>query len=240
MLHQANHWIEIAEIAVSALLLCRILLLRLHRVYLFITLACVLGLLFDGVRLWLGEKSQASQRIFDYSSFLYAVVFPMAAWDVFEEIKNQVAKLRRLALGRLVSSLFLTVIFGLIMNALIDTNDTNGEPSVVSMLALILWVGACAASLAFLYTIYQVLRKQPITRPNNTNVWMYYYGLSFLAEVLSFFLWFVASAATKSESTGDVLAIVFNTFGIALTIWCILKLRAIPSDLPSASESARL
>ncbi len=237
MLHQATYWTEITGFAVNAVLLCRVLALRLYRVYLFITLACILGLLFDGAVFWLGEKSQASTRIFIYSRFVYAFVFPMVAWDVFEEMKAQVAKLRRLAIARLISGLFFAVVFGLIMAAFAD--DSSGEPVLVGILALVLWVGTSTASFAFLYTMYRTLRTQPIVRPNNTNVWMYYYGLSFLAEVLFCFSWFVTDSI-KSETLGDVLAMVFTIFDIALTGWCIFKLRAIPSDLPSASPSTQL
>jgi len=239
MLHQANHWTEIAGIALSAVLLCRVLALRLYRVYLFITLACVLDVLFDGIVLWSGEGSQASIRIFIYSRFIYAFVYPMVAWDVFEEIKNQVGKLRRLAIIRLISGLFFAVIFGLIMAASLDFENTNGESAVTYTLALVLWAGATTASFAFLLTIYRVLRNQPITRPNNTNVWMYYYGLSFLLEVVSCFVW-LAVPLTKSETAKDALDIAFTVFGIVLTSWCILKLRAITSDLPSAPENAPL
>ena len=137
MLHQTSHWIEIASLAVGALLLCRVLLLRLYRVYLFITLACLLDLLFGGVFFWLGDGSQANDRVFLYSRFIYALVYPMAAWDVFEEIKTQVGKLRRLAIGRLISGLFFAVIFGLIMAAFTDTGDANSESIVLSTLALI-------------------------------------------------------------------------------------------------------
>ena len=239
MLHQASHWTEIAGVAVSAILFYRVLALRLYRVYLFITLACILGLLFDGVLLWLGDQSPASSRVFLYSRFIWAFVYPMAAWDVFEEIKAQIGKLRRLAIGRLISGLFFAVIFGLIMAAFMDTDDTNGEPVVLGSLALVLWAGATTASFAFLYSIYRVLRTQPIVRPNNTNVWMYYYGLSFLAELLFCFLW-ITAPLTKSEAVGDVIAIVFTIFDIVLTSWCIFKLRAVASDMPSAPENAPL
>ena len=239
MLHQANHWTEIAGIAISAILLCRILALRLYRVYLFITLACVLDVLFDGIVLWLGEGSQAGDRVIIYSRFIYALVYPMVAWDVFEEIKNQVGKLRKLAIVRLISGLFFAVIFGLIMAASINSDNTNGEPVFTYTLALVLWAGSTTASFAFLLTIYRVLRTQPIVRPNNTNVWMYYYGLSFLAEVVFCFL-ALAVPLTKSEAAKDVVDIAFTAFGIILTSWCILKLRAVASDLPSASENAPL
>ena len=239
MLHQASHWVEIAGAAVSALLLFRVLVLRLYRIYLFITLACVLDLLFDGVLLWLGEGSQASERVFLYSRFIYALVYPLAAWDVFEEIKTQVGKLRRLAIGRLISGLFFAVIFGLMMAVFIDTGDTNGESALLSILALVLWAGATTASFAFLLTIYRVLRTQPIVRPSNTNVWMYYYGLSFLAEVIFCFL-LLATQVTTSDVLRDMLAIVFTAFDIILTGWCIVRLRPVVSDLPSASENAQL
>lgn len=239
MLHQASHWIDIAGVAVSALLLCRILLLRLHRVYLFITLVCVLDLLFDGALLWFGEGSPVTDRIFLYSRFIYAIVYPMVAWDVFEEFKAQVGKLRRAAIGRLISGLFFAVLFGLIMAAFIDTDGPNSDSVVVVTLALVLWAGATTASFAFLYTIYRVLRTQPMLLPNNTHVWMYYYGLSFLAEVISCFLW-LGMETTSSSVLKDWLGIVFTMFGIVLTGWCIFKLRAVASsDLPSASENVR-
>src|SRR3954447_639383 len=114
MLSQVNHWLEIAATTVDALLLCRVLLLRLQRTYLFITLACVLTVLFDGVQLWLGSASDASVRVFIYSRFLWALLFPLVAWDVFEELKGQLGKLRRVAVGRLASGLFFAVVFSLV------------------------------------------------------------------------------------------------------------------------------
>jgi hypothetical protein len=238
MLHQTSHWIEIAGFAISALLLCRVLLLRLYRVYLFITLACTLDVLFNGVSLWLGGPSPAYDRLFIYSRFIYALVYPMAAWDVFEEIKAQVDKLRRLAIGRLISGLFFAVIFGLIMAAFIDTDNANGGSVVAFTLALVFWAGSTTASLAFLFTIHRVLRTQPMAKPSNTSVWMYYFGLSFLAEVIFCFLLIGMQGA--SETANDVLTIAFDSFSIALTSWCILRLRPAMSDLPSAPENVRL
>src|SRR5579875_1216112 len=103
MLNQVNHWMDFVGTAVDCALLLRILLLRLHRTYLFITLAAVLAVFFDGILLWLGPDSREFSRVFIYSRFLYIVVFPAAAWDVFEEAKGPVASLRRLGMRRLVS-----------------------------------------------------------------------------------------------------------------------------------------
>ena len=67
---------------------------------------------------------------------------------------------------------------------------------------------------------------------------MYYFGLSFLADVI--FCFVLLGAQGASEALRDVLAIVFSAFDIALTSWCIFKLRPAVSDLPSAPANARL
>ena len=217
-------------------------MLRLHRIYLFITLACLLALFFDLVALWLGTSSAEGQRVFLYNRFLYAILFPLAAWDSFEEVKTQIAKLRRLAAARLVSGLFFAAIFGLIMSAFFETKDANGGSALVTTLGLILWAGSSTASLAFLWTLHRQIRAQNIARPNNTFVWMTYYELSLIGEVLSCLslLVLASAAAYVSSQTADTLNIAFNSYGILVTAWCILKLRAVASDFPSAPENASL
>jgi hypothetical protein len=51
MLSQLNHWMQYVGVAVDALLLLRILTLKLHRSYVFITLASVLAVFFDAIAL---------------------------------------------------------------------------------------------------------------------------------------------------------------------------------------------
>ena len=70
MLDQVTHWIEIASAAVDGLLLLRVLQLKLQRIYVFITLACVLSLFFDGVSIWLGTQSREAGMAFLYSRFV--------------------------------------------------------------------------------------------------------------------------------------------------------------------------
>jgi hypothetical protein len=67
MVSQLNHWIEIAGSAVDALLLFRVLQLKLYRVYVFITLSCVLAVFFDGLMLWFHSDSREFARILIYS-----------------------------------------------------------------------------------------------------------------------------------------------------------------------------
>jgi hypothetical protein len=237
MLSQANHWIEIMGTAVDALLLCRVLLLKLQRVYLFITLACLLALFFDGVDLWLATDPDRSLRLFLYSRFLYAFLFPLVVWDVFEEMKPQISKIRRMAVGKLVSGLFFATVFGFLLSALAPSDDHNGT-SVLAMLGLVLWAGSSTASLAFVWTLRRALRAQNLGPPNNTVVWMAFWQLFLLAQVLYCFCSLMLPYL--KNGTADALNIVFNSYGIVITAWCILKLRALPSDVPSAPANANL
>jgi hypothetical protein len=242
MLNEFNHWMEIAGTAVDAILLIRVLALRLHRIYLFITLACVVGLISDIANLWFGGDEQVGFRLFLYTRFLYVIVFPLVSWDVFEEMKTQVTKLRKIAIVRLISGLIVTAIFGLIMTAMLDTtNSTPGEPPVLITLGLLLWAGAASASLIFLRNIDRVLRLQRSERPHNTNVWMYFYELSFLGEILSCLILLLASLLkTNAGLVTNILGLVLMTYGILITAWCVLRLRAAPTDVASASENASL
>jgi hypothetical protein len=237
MLTQVNHGIEVAAIAVDALLLLRILQLRLYRTYLFITLACVVGLFFDSVGLWLGTDSRESVRVFLYSRFLYAFIFPAASYDVWEEVKTHIARIRKLALFRLVASLTLTAILGLIIAGL-SGNEENGNETFVGTFAIILWAAASTASLAFLWSLHRLTRAQKMVLPNNTAVWLLYYQLLLAGEVVACFLIIIGAQFNSFVTTAFDISL--NLYGVLITLWCIWKLRALASDVPSAPENASL
>ncbi len=239
MLTQANHWLEIVGTALDAILLGRVFLLRLYRLYVFITLGCLLSVFFDVVFLWLEPDARSSANVFIYSKFLYAFLFPLIAWDVFEEIGAQIAKLRRLAIIRLVSGLVFACLFGLVVSMFLDTSDSNGDASVATTVGLLLWAGSSTAALAFLWTLHRQTRAQKIELPNNTYVWLVFWELSFLAEVLTCF-WFLVLPLFKSHAVEEGVQLVFTLYGIAITAWCVFKLRAVASSVPSAPANAGL
>ena len=238
MLTQASHWMAIAGTAVDALLLCRVLMLRLQRVYVFITLACLVSVFFDLVSLWLANDAEGSTRVFFYSRFLYLFLFPLVGSDVFEEMKPQIAKLRKAALARLISGLFFAVLFGFLMSLFAAPQDSSGSPLLVFTMAIVLWAGSGTATLAFLWTLDRAIRAQNIPRPHNTAIWVVFWQLDLLAEVLYCF-YILMSQVTGKTALSDVVYLLFGTYGIAITLWCILKLRALPSDVPSAPASAQ-
>jgi hypothetical protein len=237
MLNQVNHWLEVAGTAVDALLVLRILQLRLHRTYLYITLACVLSVFFDGIMLWFHSDSREFGRIFIYSRFLYIFVYPAAAHDVWEEVKTQVARIRRLATFRLVSSLLLAAVLGLIISGLAGSDEAGGE-AVLATFGVILWAASTTASLAFLWSMHRLVRAQKIEAPGNTAVWLLFYQLSLSGEVVACFLLIIDQQFNSVVTTA--IDVSLGLYGILITLWCIWKLRALPSDVSSAPENASL
>jgi hypothetical protein len=145
--------------------------------------------------------------------------------------------LRRMAMGRLISGLVLTSILGLLIAGSADSADSSSNGTLVGTIAVILWAGASTASLAFLFTVQRILRAQKVDLPNNTFVWMRYFELSFLAEVVNCFS-SLAFSFVRSTAAVGVVNIVFICYEIAITVWCLFRLRMIQSDVPSAPLQA--
>jgi hypothetical protein len=232
MLTQLNHWVMIAGTAIDALLLLRILQLRLQRTYLFITLAALLTLFFDVVSLWVGPESRANVNLFIYSRFLYFFVLPAAAYDVWEEAKPQIVAVRKFATQRLIASLTLTSIFGLIIASVASSE----EESVIGEFAVVVWAAASTASLAFLWSVHRLARAQKTVLPGNTSVWLSYYRLSLAGEVVWCFL--LIAVRLFQPVVIDTLNLCLNLYEIGITLWCIWRLRAVATDVPSAPERA--
>ncbi len=236
MLNQVIHWIQMTGTVVDGLLLLRILLLKLQRTYVFLTLFCGIEFLFDIAAWVLGWDSRATEHIFFYSRFLYAVLFPLMAWDVFEEMPKQILKLRRAFGVRLVTGIFVSAIFGLLVYATFDDQDVNSTSAITEMAGMVVWTGSSSASLAFVWSLYRLLRKQKIATPHNTAIWMKFYLLSLLSSIL--YLAFLFFTASLSETQRNAVALVFLFFDLGLTGWCIVRLRALPSEDRPATEIA--
>lgn len=237
MLSQLNHWIEIAGVAIDAALVLRILQLKLHRTYFYITLACVLTLLFDAAGIWFGTESRESIRIFLYSRFLYALVYPAAAYDVWEEVGTQVTKLRRSAIFRLVASLTLASVFGLFISSF-AVSEESGTDTLIATFAVILWAAVTTASLAFLWSMHRAVRAQKLVLPNNTAVWLLFYQLLLAGEVAACFLIIIGQQFNPFVTNS--LDISLNLYGILIMLWCIWRLKALAVNVPSAKENASL
>jgi hypothetical protein len=238
MLNETIRWMQIVGTVADGLLLWRVLALKLHRVYAFIALYCVLEFFFDVAGWWLGWQSEESARVYFYSRFLYAALFPAMGWDVFEEVKSQVAKLRRLPTARLISGLFVTGIFGCLMFATLEEKDLNGSSARADLVGVFLWTGSCAACLVFAGTLYRATRVQKLELPNNTSVWFIFFVLTLVGAILeSVVLLFGFKLSTLQQ---HIVTLVFLSFDLALTGWCILRLKAVPSHGTATPENVSL
>jgi hypothetical protein len=236
MLSQVNHWLDFAATAIDLLLLLRVVTLKLHRTYFFIALACLLSVFFDGVALWLGPDSDENLRVFLYSRFLYAFVYPVAAWDVFEEFTPHLAKLRRLAISRTITSLVLITLFGLALSAFLASGNDADDSVFLKTLAIFVWTGSAAASLSFLWVMHKEMRAQKLSPPRNTFVWLVFYELVLLGEIVSCFV--VQISSMFSAAGKEILTLALLSYGMSVTVWCAIKLRALPREAPSEPAGA--
>jgi hypothetical protein len=234
MLQEAIHWLEMIATVTDGLLLLRVLSLRLNRVYLFVTLFCAVTLLIDVASWVLGWDSPETVRVSVYTQYLFALVFPLVAWDIFEEVKPQTAKLRRARAPRLFSGVLLSLICGLVGSATLEDKDFSGASTSVVFVGLIMWVGSCTTSLLFVWFVYKHLRSQPGEVPRNSATWSQYY----MATLALFLLECAFSFFDPNATAKDIIRIVFLILGVAVTLWCVIRLRALPQDTAPAVEGA--
>jgi hypothetical protein len=237
MLTQINHWMEYASAVIDVFFLLRVLALRLQRTYVFLTLACVLTVFFDVIDLMLAHDSPEAQRMWVYSNLLFAVVFPFAAWDVFEEIPASLAPLRRTAILRTLTSVLMVSFLGLLLaSPAFNSDDPLGLP-FLSTLMIVVSTGSATGCLTFFWAMRRAFRLQKLALPHNTFVWMIFYALLLAGQIVIWFLLLLEETLGQTSSAlgPQLVETALATYGIAITIWCGVKLRALPKDLPSAS-----
>jgi hypothetical protein len=236
MLTQLDHWLEYTSAAMDAALLLRVLTLRLQRTYVFLTLACALAVLFDVAILSLARDSPERVRVGVYSSLLVAFVFPLAAWDVFEEIATSMAAMRRVAILRTLTSLLMVTFFGLVLASPSFHSEDPAGLAFLLTLTVIVSTGSATGCLTFFWAMRRAMRVQKITLPHNTFVWMVYYALLMGGQIVTWMLLLLVDALALSASAfATCINIAVDTFSVAITVWCAVRLRALPKDVPSAT-----
>ena len=238
MLKHVIEWLQMVVTVVEGLLLLRVLSLKLHRVYAFITLYCVLNLFFDAASWYLGWETPETGHIFIYSLFFFAPLYPLASWDVFEESKTMLAKLRRLQMIRLVSGLFITCLCALLLGLTIEPTDTSGNPIMAAFIGIFLLTGSASACAAFLWFMYRFIRTNKLGIAHNTVIWMLFFILALTLQIADCLAEFIRSLIPPLAS--DLTSLVLLSLDSVLFAWCILRLKAVPSDVPSAPEKASL
>jgi len=238
MLKHAIEWLQMAVTVMEGLLLVRVLFLKLHRVYAFITLYCVLNLFFDAASWYLGWETPETSRVFIYSLFFFSPLYPLAAWDVFEESKAPVAKLRRLQMIRLVSGLFITCLCALLLGLTVEPTDTGGNSIMAPFIGIFLLTGSASASATFLWFMQRFIRANKIVVAHNTFIWIVFFILALSLQIVDCLAEFIRSLIPPLAS--DLTSLVLLSMDLAVLTWCILRLKAIPSDVSSAPEKASL
>jgi len=234
MLSQITLWTERAGMLFDLLLMVRILSLKLRRTYTFITLFALMSLFYDVLALILGFDSPEFRNVEVLSRLIYAVIFPLASWDLFEEAKHTVDKVRKMAMSRMMTSLLLITLWALLI-AIFTGPDDGAESQYLFRVALVVWTGSIAASIAFLWVMRKGMKVNHWELPGNTTVWYRYFGVALGIQAsscaLGLGLQFIrTSSPGLAQQIAEVADVVFDSFGILVTSWCVYKLRAVPSD----------
>ncbi len=231
MLNQINHWMEYAAGAADLVLLLRILGLRLQKTYLFITLACAVAVLFDVANFVYSD----SERVAFYTEIFAACLFPLAVWDIFEEVIPAVAALRKLAMLRMLASSVLMVFVSLLwLSGLSDNDDPTGV-IYLSMLSLMVSIASAAGCLGFLWIMRRGMQLQAIVTPNNTFVWTRFYALAMIGLLVNWVVLVIEPfmKGPLKDSFKPLALLVLNLYSMAITLWCALKLKGLSKNLPA-------
>lgn len=230
MLNQINHWMEYVAAGVDLVLLLRILSLRLQRTYLFVTLLCTLSVLFDAANF---RFAQDVPRVQFYSQIFLACLFPVACWDIFEEVAALVGGLRRLAMLRTLASLILISFIGLIwLSSQADADDPSGL-AYPWALSIIVSTASAAGCLGFLWIMHRGIQIHKVAIRKNTFVWMIFFSLSMAGQLASSFAEMTAQSfdSQMREKFWTIAVLVLNSFSTLISLWCVVKLRGLPKDL---------
>jgi hypothetical protein len=238
MLEHVVLWMQIFETFLEFLLLGRMLLLRMQRVYVYITLFAIVTVALDACSLIAGIESDPAIRIFFYSRFLLVLLYPLAAWDVFEEAKPDLLKLRRVHLPRLVSGIFITLLIGMVSSFGIEDQDYKGTSTTSDFMGLFVWLGAASTSLLFTWNVFRTARKSSLELPHNTSVWAIFFLITFARAVID--CGFDVADNLFPHVVVQVADLVFTLFDVCLVAWCMLKLRPLPADISTTPQKASL
>ena len=121
---------------------------------------------------------------------------------------------------------------------LIDDQDSLSIPRPVAFMGAFLWLGSASASLLFTWNVRRAVRKQQLAMPHNTNVWAIFFLFTFGRAILDCGMLFAQPLFAPGIFDGMEMA--FSSFDLGLAVWCLLKLKALPSDAASIPEKAAL
>jgi uncharacterized membrane protein len=191
-----------------------------------------LAVIFDIANL---VYAQGAPRVQIYSQLFLALIFPLAVWDIFEEIANAVATIRRMAMLRTLASLIIISFIGLLwLSTLSESDDPTGLLFPLA-LTLIVSTGSAMGCLGFLWIMRRGLALQKTPLPKNTAVWMIFYTLLMIGQLAAWLVLMTDETLSAAARTtfSPIANLVLNIFGIGITLWCAAKLRNSAKDLPS-------
>jgi hypothetical protein len=238
MLTGVIHWTATAGLVLEVLLLFRLLALKLQKTYAFVTLYWAVSIIIDSAQCFFGWDSKESTQIGLHQPLLLALIYPLLVWDVFEEIRPKVATVMRFQATRMISGLVVTVIMSGLWSLffLDELRKTAGGPFV--QFGLFLWLGSMSVSALFLISVYRAAKVQHVSLARNTTVWLGLAAVVLAADVIYFVV--LLAAPVLSQNASQVITLLLELASIAVTLWCVFRMRPVPEGVTSQPERASL
>jgi hypothetical protein len=165
-------------------------------------------------------------------------MYPLAAWDVFEEAKSLVSKIRRVHLPRLVTGIFLTLLLGFATSFGIEDQNYKGTSSITDFVGLFVWLGAASTSLLFTWNVFRTARHSDTPIPKNTRIWAVFFLITFARAIID--CAFDVADGLIPHAAFQIIAVVLTSFDLCLVAWCTVKIKPLPPDATPAPEKASL
>jgi hypothetical protein len=122
-------------------------------------------------------------------------------------------------------------IFALVFSLGVEDSDTGVVSSLLLYFAFFLWFSTALACFLFVLSIFRACRKDKIPITGNTYVWMVFFGVSFLREMIDCFV--LNTGRYVGASAVDIINLFLIAVDVALSVWCIVRLRGTRSDEPA-------
>lgn len=217
----------------EGLLLIRILSLRLQRLYVWLTLYWAVNLIFDSAAWALGYESKQTGVLVLYSLFLLGLLFPLAAWDTFEEMKPVISKLRVLQGSQMVTGLCATLLIVTIFYAITTPDDQSAADLGILTLSPIVWFVSALSAVFFLASLRFLAKKQSLQLPHNTALWVGVFLVLLACELIQFL------GVLAPKEPAQFIEAATGIISIGATLWALVRLRGIPTNPAPAPQRAR-
>jgi hypothetical protein len=116
--------------------------------------------------------------------------------------------------------MLLTTVLALLIGG--TSGENTSTLDITTEIGFVLWLSASAASLGFVWMMRRLARVQGVTFGGNSATLSTFFLVTFSLELVS---GMTILLPTNAKIAGAVSEIALTAVGVAVTIWCVARLR---------------